>query len=491
MTPRSWFPPLFARKPRAARRAPARFRPRLEALEDRLVMSLTAPGYYSADGQEPGIPAPPGTYVAISGATAPTIDPLGYYTDQEASVAPIPAPLGMFVDVEGATSPTPAPPGYYTDQLASTAAKPAPLGSYVPVAGASAATLALPGSYVDTVGATSATLAPLGSFVAVAGASAATPAPPGSYVDTVGATAATLAPLGSYVPVSGASAPTLAPPGSYVATVGATAATLAPLGGYVPVAGASAPTLASPGFYVDTTGATAATPAPLGYYVPTAGATQPTPASPGYYVPYAGAAQQIANPPGTYSGFAATIYSPTNPGRTTGGQSLRFWGNKPGQALQTRTDLSALTGLNLRTASGARQDFRSSLAVDGKALRRWLLRAKATNMAYLLSAQLAAAVLNVRHGSVNANASVNVSLISSGFNTLGPSSALTEALNSGPNPRLVNQNGEIRIGALIDAANASLGVNARTKASSAVRRYQEALKDVLDAINNNQALILA
>src|SRR5262245_16439149 len=39
MTPRSWIRRLFARTPRTARTAPARRRPRVEALEDRTVPS--------------------------------------------------------------------------------------------------------------------------------------------------------------------------------------------------------------------------------------------------------------------------------------------------------------------------------------------------------------------------------------------------------------------------------------------------------------------
>jgi WD40 repeat protein len=91
----------------------------------------------------------------------------------------------------------------------------------------------------------------------------------------------------------------------------------------------------------------------------------------------------------------------------------------------------------------------------------------------------------------DATASVNIYLISSAFNTLGSSSALIAALNSGPNPNLVAPNGQLQISALISAANASLGANANTTAGSAARTYQEALKDVLDAINNNQQIVLA
>ena len=39
MITRSWIRRLFARTPRTARKAPARFRPRLEALEDRTLLN--------------------------------------------------------------------------------------------------------------------------------------------------------------------------------------------------------------------------------------------------------------------------------------------------------------------------------------------------------------------------------------------------------------------------------------------------------------------
>jgi hypothetical protein len=474
VTTQTWIRKLFARSPRSGGKAPLRQRPALEVLEDRVVMSLTLPGYYSQDGQEPGIPAPPGYYVDTVGATAPTIDPLGYYTDQPASVAPIPAPPGTYVPTVGATAATLDPLGYYTDQPASVAPIPAP-----------------PGTFVGVVGATAATLDPVGYYTDQYASVAPVPAPPGTFVGTLGATAATLDPLGYYTDQPASVAPIPAPLGYYVDTVGATFATPAPLGTYVPTVGASAPTLAPPGSYVDTVGATSATLAPPGYYVPIAGATQPTPASPGYYVPFAGATQQIPDPPGTYSGFAATTYSLTNPASPAGGLSQGFWGNKNGQAIETLSDFSVLTSLNLRTASGGNADFTSSLAQDRTAFANWLAGAKVGNMAYMLSAQLAATELNVLHGFVNPNASVNVAFVSSAFNTFGSASALSAALNSGPNPILVDQYGQIRISALIDAANASLGANGNTTGPGAARAYQEALKDVLDAINNNQALILS
>jgi hypothetical protein len=48
----------------------------------------------------------------------------------------------------------------------------------------------------------------------------------------------------------------------------------------------------------------------------------------------------------------------------------------------------------------------------------------------------------------------------------------------------------IGVSALLSAANASLGSNANTTAPGAARTYQEALKDVLDAVNNGQSIVL-
>src|SRR5262245_54930894 len=49
MTTRSWVRKLFARTPRSTRQAPARFRQQVEALEDRSVPALIAPGIEADD----------------------------------------------------------------------------------------------------------------------------------------------------------------------------------------------------------------------------------------------------------------------------------------------------------------------------------------------------------------------------------------------------------------------------------------------------------
>jgi hypothetical protein len=71
------------------------------------------------------------------------------------------------------------------------------------------------------------------------------------------------------------------------------------------------------------------------------------------------------------------------------GLTLGFWSNKNGQALFGVDDLAAMVTLNLRNADGSAFDPASYAK-----FRTWLLNATATNMAYMLSAQLAAMKLN-------------------------------------------------------------------------------------------------
>lgn len=88
----------------------------------------------------------------------------------------------------------------------------------------------------------------------------------------------------------------------------------------------------------------------------------------------------------------------------SGGKTLGFWSNKNGQALETATDFTALTALNLRNANGSNRDFASSLSQNKTDLKNWLLNATATNMAYMLSAQLATTKLDLLHGLIDGGA---------------------------------------------------------------------------------------
>jgi len=150
-----------------------------------------------------------------------------------------------------------------------------------------------------------------------------------------------------------------------------------------------------------------------------------------------------------------------------GGHTLGFWSNKNGQATMgdggsVCSELGLLNGLYLRNAGGTRMNF----ACDYTAFRNWLLSATATNMAYMLSAQLAAMELNVEAGFVNGNALVYA-----------------------PGTNSANALGFATINALMTEANAELTLHPTALAGDSWRSYQEALKNALDKANNNQTFV--
>jgi hypothetical protein len=175
--------------------------------------------------------------VTVSPATAETDAPepceAGSYRPPDADDC-LPAPPGTYVATTGASSPTPCPAGFYNDQEGQT----------------ECSKQAGPGAYVDGTGAKEATLCPPGSYQPDAGAVACLPATRGHFVDTTGARAPTPCPLGTYQPDTGRTSCLAAPPGSFVPTIGSAAAALCPRGTYQPDAGASACRDAAIGFFV-------------------------------------------------------------------------------------------------------------------------------------------------------------------------------------------------------------------------------------------------
>ena len=150
-----------------------------------------------------------------------------------------------------------------------------------------------------------------------------------------------------------------------------------------------------------------------------------------------------------------------------GGHTLGFWSNKNGQATMNDggsvcSELTLLNGLYLRNAAGARMNF----GCDYTAFRNWLLSATATNMAYMLSAQLAAMELNVEAGFVNGGALVYA-----------------------PGTNSANSLGFATVNALMSEANAELTLHPTALAGDSWRSYQEALKNALDKANNNQTFV--
>ena len=152
-----------------------------------------------------------------------------------------------------------------------------------------------------------------------------------------------------------------------------------------------------------------------------------------------------------------------------GGLTLGFWSNKNGQATMNDggtlcPELSLLNALCLRNATGGDADFACNYA----AFRNFLLGATATNMANMLSAQLAAMELNVEAGFVNPG-----SLI------YAPGAASANAL------------GYATVGAVMAEAAAELCAHGYTPAGNAFRGYQESLKNALDKANNNLNFVQA
>jgi hypothetical protein len=140
-----------------------------------------------------------------------------------------------------------------------------------------------------------------------------------------------------------------------------------------------------------------------------------------------------------------------------GGLTLGYWSNKNGKALFGADDLALMVSLHLRDGGGS--DFDPA---DYDAFRTWLLGAKATNMAYMLSVQLAAMELNVLNGKVNG-----------------------DALIYAPGATSANSLGFASVNAVMAEADAELALHGLTLAHSPDREYQEALKDALDKANNN------
>jgi hypothetical protein len=138
----------------------------------------------------------------------------------------------------------------------------------------------------------------------------------------------------------------------------------------------------------------------------------------------------------------------------SGGLTLGFWSNKNGQALITAADLTALDGLCLRNADGSNFDPTTAAQV-----KSFLLGANATNMANMLSAQLTAMTLNIRHGFVQ----------SSSFD-----------LCSGKT-----------IGQLVTDANAALCADGSTPAGDPNRASQESMKSCIDQLNNGAPVVPA
>ena len=150
-----------------------------------------------------------------------------------------------------------------------------------------------------------------------------------------------------------------------------------------------------------------------------------------------------------------------------GGHTLGFWSNKNGQATMNDggslvPELNLLDSQCLRNASGTDTNF----AGNYTNFRNWLLGATATNMSYMLSAQLAAMELNIEAGFVAPG-----------------------ALIYAPGTNSANGLGFATVGAVVAEAEAELCLHATAFAGDPNRSYQEALKNALDKANNNLTFV--
>ena len=160
-----------------------------------------------------------------------------------------------------------------------------------------------------------------------------------------------------------------------------------------------------------------------------------------------------------------------------GGLTLGFWSNKNGQSLETASDFTFLTGLCLRNASGIDTNFTNpNIANNKTALHDWLLSANATNMAYMLSAQLTAMELNVRHAFVNGTALVFGGDCVKAYQQSG---------------QLLGSNGFITVNDLMTAAANELCAHGYTPSGNQFRAFQECMKTTLDQANNNVNFVQA
>jgi hypothetical protein len=151
-----------------------------------------------------------------------------------------------------------------------------------------------------------------------------------------------------------------------------------------------------------------------------------------------------------------------------GGKTLGFWSNKNGKAVMDdggslAPELALLSSLNLRNEDGSNFD-----PATYSQFRSWLLAANGANMAYMLSAQLAAMALNVEAGFVN-----------------------SAALIYAPGTLSANPLGFASVGAVMAEANAFLGTYGLVLDGHAHRAHFEALKNALDRANNNLTFVQA
>jgi hypothetical protein len=183
-------------------------------------------------------------------------------------------------------------------------------------------------------------------------------------------------------------------------------------------------------------------------------------------------------------------------GAPANGFTIGFWGNPNGQNLLSANDpgwRTLLNGCNLRNANGTTYGVPTgTFKTAYTSFNTWLKNATAVNMAYMLSAQLAATTLDVQYERLSDNTGLIVPACLT--NSSGANVIATLGLPLIPGPlgtpacagrNCAPRNGYISIGMLRSLAIASLAANGNTTPKGAARNYQECLKNLLDMVNNN------
>lgn len=142
------------------------------------------------------------------------------------------------------------------------------------------------------------------------------------------------------------------------------------------------------------------------------------------------------------------------------GLTLGFWSNKNGEKILQANDPAwreLLNKSNLRQANGTSFTIPGGKFADAyKAFRTWLLSATATNMSYMLSAQLAATQLDIAYNKLNGKDLV------------------------------LDPNGDwVSINQVVSDAIAFLATHGNTTASGPDRDLAEDYKNIFDRLNNN------
>jgi hypothetical protein len=120
-------------------------------------------------------------------------------------------------------------------------------------------------------------------------------------------------------------------------------------------------------------------------------------------------------------------------------------------------------------------------------VQSYLLNATATNMAYMLSAQLLTTEFNILLGRVDPTEQISVAQVTIPSTGQFMSSSLEQSLKN--HGVTASVGGVVTIQTLLTDAIAELMVAPYTVVSGDARSYEEALKDCFDAINNNELAI--